>query len=684
MDRRTERRDEGVVIGGAVTRRRFMQYGAGAGAGLVLWSFAGNRAWAAAPPSGVLDPLSIPKYVRPLVIPPAMPQSRKPPGKPAGKLDYYEIAVREFRQPILPPSMGLEPTRVWSYGSVDHPETFNYPAFTIEASWRRPVRVKWINGLVKPNGDFRPHLLPIDQTLHWANPPGGPQGRDGHGSDHSPYRGPVPIVTHLHGGHSSEESDGYPEAWFLPKARNIPGGYARRGSRYQRFRAQAQRHLGQAWTPGTAVFQYDNDQRATTMWYHDHTLGMTRANVYAGPAGFYLMRGGPSDEVGGVLPGPAPAPGDPPGREYFEIPIAIQDRSFTEDGALFYPESRSFFEGLDPSQLQIPFMPDPACGGESDVAPIWNPEFFGNAIVVNGGTWPSLDVQRRRYRFRFLNGCNSRFLILRMSNGLPFWQIGNEGGFLPAPIEVSQVLLGPAERADVIVDFTNAPTGSEIFLLNVGPDEPFGGGEPGVDFPPADPDTTGQVMRFHVVAATGADPSTPPNQLVLPAIAPLGAAISTRQVSLNEMESATVNVRTDDGNVVLDCANGEPFAPVEADLGTLNPDGSGNPLGWDEPITETPALGAIEIWEIHNFTADAHPIHIHEITFEVVNRQSIDGGPPTPPAPWEAGRKDTVISYPGEITRVKALFDRPGLFVWHCHIVEHEDNEMMRPYRIVP
>ena len=580
--------------------------------------------------------------------------------------------------------MGLEPTRVWSYGSVDHPETFNYPAFTIEASWRRPVRVKWINGLVKPNGDFRPHLLPIDQTLHWANPPGGPQGRDGHGSDHSPYRGPVPIVTHLHGGHSSEESDGYPEAWFLPKARNIPGGYARRGSRYQRFRAQAQRHLGQAWTPGTAVFQYDNDQRATTMWYHDHTLGMTRANVYAGPAGFYLMRGGPSDEVGGVLPGPAPAPGDPPGREYFEIPIAIQDRSFTEDGALFYPESRAFFEGLDPSQLQIPFMPDPACGGESDVAPIWNPEFFGNAIVVNGGTWPSLDVQRRRYRFRFLNGCNSRFLILRMSNGLPFWQIGNEGGFLPAPIEVSQVLLGPAERADVIVDFTNAPTGSEIFLLNVGPDEPFGGGEPGVDFPPADPDTTGQVMRFHVVAATGADPSTPPNQLVLPAIAPLGAAISTRQVSLNEMESATVNVRTDDGNVVLDCANGEPFAPVEADLGTLNPDGSGNPLGWDEPITETPALGAIEIWEIHNFTADAHPIHIHEITFEVVNRQSIDGGPPTPPAPWEAGRKDTVISYPGEITRVKALFDRPGLFVWHCHIVEHEDNEMMRPYRIVP
>ena len=238
-------------------------------------------------------------------------------------------------------------------------------------------------------------------------------------------------------------------------------------------------------------------------------------------------------------------------------------------------------------------MPDPACGGPSDVAPIWNPEFFGNAIVVNGATWPSLDVQRRRYRFRFLNGCNSRFLILRMGNGLPFWQIGNEGGFLPAPIQVPQLLLGPAERADVIVDFTNVPTGTEIILRNLAPDEPFGGGEPGEDFEPADPETTGQVMRFHVVPATAPDPSTPPSELVLPAIAPLGAATNTRQVSLNEENSATVRVRTDrNGNVVLDCANGEPFGPVEADLGTLNPDGTGNPLGWDEPITENPAVGA--------------------------------------------------------------------------------------------
>jgi FtsP/CotA-like multicopper oxidase with cupredoxin domain len=668
-----------------ISRRRFIQYGAGTSVGLLVWRFHGGRAWAQPAAGGLLDPLSIPKYVTPLVIPPAMPRTGDIPQRGAGSIDYYEIAVREFRQHILPARMGLEPTTVWSYGSVDHPDSLHYPAFTIEAAWRRPVRVKWINGLVDASGAFLPHLLPVDQTLHWANPPGGARGRDRHGDDQSPYRGPVPMVTHLHGGHSEEESDGYTEAWYLPHARNIPPGYARTGSLYRSFRAKAQATIGQAWTPGSAVFQYDNDQRASTMWYHDHTLGMTRANVYAGPAGFYLLRGGPADAVQGTLPGPAPALGDPPGLDYFEIPIVIQDRSFNQAGALFYPDARAYFEGLDPSQLRIPFMPDPACTGPSDVAPIWNPEFFGNVMVVNGATWPTLDVQQRRYRFRVLHGCNSRFLILRMDAPLPFWQIGNEGGFLPAPLEVRELLLGPAERADVIIDFTDAALGSEIALQNLAPDEPFGGGMPGVDFEPADPDTTGQVMRFRVIPATAPDPTTPPSQLVLPAIAPLGAPTHTRQVSLNEQESATVRVRTDDaGNVVLKCRRGEPFAPVEADLGTLNPDGTGNPLGWDEPITENPAVGAVEVWEIHNFTADAHPIHIHEVTFEVVGRQAMGEPGLRPPEPWEAGRKDTVIAYPQEITHVKALFDRPGLFVWHCHILEHEDNEMMRAYRIGP
>jgi spore coat protein A, manganese oxidase len=669
----------------AITRRRFLEYGAGAGAGLWFWHSGSGWVFAHAPAGGVLDPCSIPKYEAALVIPPAMPRTSTIARRGGRSIEYYEIAVRQFRQRILPPSMGLAPTAVWSYGSVNHPRSFNYPAFTIEATWRRPVRVKWINGLVDRHGGFLPHLLPVDQTLHWANPPGGVAGRDHHGTDQTPYAGPVPIVTHLHGGHSTEDNDGFPEAWYLPAASNIPAGYARTGSFYETFRAEAERRLGQPWTTGSAVFEYDNDQRAATLWFHDHTLGMTRANVYAGPAGFYLMRGGPSDIHGRRLPGPAPALGDPPGLAYHEIPIAIQDRSFTQDGALFYPNNRAFFEGLEASQLQIPFAPDPACGGPSDVAPIWNPEFFGNMIVVNGATWPSLDVEQRRYRFRFLNGCNSRFLILRMSNGQAFWQIGNEGGFLPAPVERSELLIAPAERADVIVDFTHVARGTEIILQNLGPDEPFGGGVPGVDFEPADPDTTGQVMRLRVIAAKDVDTSTPPDRLVLPPIAPLGPATKTLSVSLNEAESATVRVTTEPNHdVILDCTNGEPFAPAEADLGTVNPDGTGKPLGWDEPMTETPALGAVEFWDIHNFTEDAHPIHIHEITFEVVSRRGIENGSPRPPERWEAGRKDTVIAYPNEITRVKAHFDRPGLFVWHCHILEHEDNEMMRPYRIKP
>ncbi|MHC4611471.1 MAG: multicopper oxidase family protein, partial [Planctomycetota bacterium] len=607
-------------------------------------------------------------------------------GKFKKKKDKYDIAVRQFTQRILSPPH--PETTVWSYGSVKHPGTvaeggtFNYPAFTIEANWNKTVQVLWRNQLVDNMGHFLPHILPVDQTLHWANPPGGDDNRDSRGTDPTPYTGPVPMVTHVHGAHTREDSDGYPEAWYLPDSDDIADDFAETGTFFDFFSDK----FDHDWETGAASFKYPNDQRATTLWYHDHTLGMTRLNVYAGPAGFWLIRGGPDDQVVGTLPGPAPGVGDDPLGTYFEIPIVIQDRSFNADGSLFYPDNRAFFEGLDPAQLQIPFIPDPACDGElSDVPPIWNPEFFGNMMVVNGFTWPYLEVEQRRYRFRFLNGCNSRFLILRMSNGMAFYQIGAEGGFLPAPVELTELVMAPAERADVIVDFTGVPVGTEIILLNLGPDEPFGGGVPGVDFDPSDPESTGQVVRFQVVAATSADVSTLPMALGMPqTVPPIDGGAPVRAVSLNEEESATVRVSEDaGGNVVLDCANGEVFGPTAALLGTRD-----EALTWGDVITENPALGATETWEMHNFTEDAHPIHIHLVQFQVVGREPFVGGTSiagsNDPLLSETGFKDTVIAYPGEITRVQARFDKKGLFVWHCHIVEHEDNEMMRPYHVGP
>ncbi len=649
-----------------ITRRRFLEYGAAGGAALLFPWRLDTRALAAIP-GGTLDPTTIAKYQLPLVIPPAMPRTPKNrlPTRVARNVDYYEIAVRQFQQQILPP--GMPKTTVWGHGSVNHPGTFNYPAFTVEARTDKAVRVKWINGLVGANGDFLPHLLPVDPTLHWANPPGGVAGRDRRPSFPSTpgtYTGPVPMVTHLHGGHNTEEADGYPEAWYLPAARNIPPEFATVGSYYDTFRTKFEEIWHQPWEPGTAVFQYANDQPPSTLWFHDHVLGMTRVNVYAGPAGFYLLRGGPAELPEGTLPGPAPKLGDPPGTRYYEIPIVVQDRSFNNDGSLFYPSSRAFFDGF-----AGPYIPG------SDISPIFNPEFFGNTTVVNGRTWPVLEVEPRRYRFRFMNGCNSRFVILKIvanpgaarpaQPALPFWQIGTEGGFLPAPVQLDQLLIALAERADVVVDFSGLTPGTELYVINEGPDEPFGGGVAGTDFPAADPDTTGQVMKLVVVPLTSRDTTVPPGDLTLPPFTPLGAASNTRKVSLNE----------DDSHVL------EGIGPREALLGTVNDDGTPNPLDWDDPITENPDLHAIEVWEMYNFTEDAHPIHIHEVQFQVVDRQPFDGDA-RPPEAWETGFKDMVIAYPDEITRVKARFDLPGRYVWHCHIIEHEDNEMMRAYTV--
>ncbi|MFC3997599.1 multicopper oxidase family protein [Nocardiopsis sediminis] len=576
----------------------------------------------------------------------------------------YTIGARQFQQQILPE--GLPATTVWGYGSAGRPETFHYPGYTIEARYGEPVTVRWANQLVDGARRYLPHLVAVDPTLHWANPPGGVRGRDSRPdftSTPGPYTGPVPLVTHLHGGRTSQESDGYPEAWYLPNATDIPQGYATTGSFYDRYKDEFEARWQIPWTPGTAVFRYDNRQRATTLWYHDHALGLTGPNVYAGLAGFYLLRGGPADLPPGTLPGPAPGAGDG-GGPYFEIPLVIQDRTFRTDGGLAYPAGRAEFDGFTG-----PYIPD------SDIPPIWTPESFGTAMVSNGRTWPALAAQPRRYRLRILNGCGTRTLILKITSdplaprpaapALPFWQIGNEGGFLPAPHETGRLLLAPAERADVIADFTGVPAGTALYLINEGPDAPFQGGTPGTDFPAADPATTGQVMKFEIAELSAPDTSTPPDRLELPPAEGLVPAIRSRRLSLNEEPSAVL----------------PGVSPARLALGGIDAQGRPVPRMWGDPVTETPRYGDTEVWEFHNFTVDAHPIHLHAVHFEVVGRQPF-GGTPTGPEPGEAGFKDTVIAYPDMTTTVKATFDVKGRFVWHCHMLGHEDNEMMRPYTI--
>jgi len=681
-----------------LTRRTFLKYTGGTMLTLFgIDKLTGLSAAIAQIPGGTLHPLNVPKYQTHLLIPPVMPKAGTINLQGGKNADYYEISMKQFPQQILP--KGFPMTTVWGYGAVTAASErglllHNAPSLTIEAKYNGPVRIKWINDLKDDNGNYLPHLLPVDQTLHWAYPPGGTAGRDSRPtftSTPGPYTGPIPIVTHVHGAVGvGDESDGYAEAWYLPAAGNIPAGYATEGTWYNFFAGKAASKFDVTWGHGFATFQYPNLGRASADWYHDHTLGMTRLNVYAGPAGFYIIRGGPAGDdavldsrtgTTAVLPGPAPKENDkfPPNKTYYEIPLAIQDRSFNTNGSLFYPNTREFFD-----EITGPYIPD------TDISPIWNPEFFGNMIMVNGHTWPFHTVERRRYRFRFLNGCQSRFLILDFNQipGVKVWVIGNEGGFLAAPVNLTanhgnRLLMGLAERADVIVDFTNVPVGNYV-LGNVGPDEPFGGGIPGQDFPVADPTSTGQIMQLRVVPAVAPDPTTPPQYLQLPAIIPLPPATVTRPLALLEEASAFF----DD-------------APAEALLGTVAGDpnvatGLWTKRHWAEPVTENPVMGATEIWELYNASADAHPMHIHEAVFEVVNRQPIvvnehtgevqvvSGSEPTPPEPWETGRKDTVIAYPGQVTRVRVQFNTPGQYAWHCHIVEHEDNEMMRPYRVGP
>jgi FtsP/CotA-like multicopper oxidase with cupredoxin domain len=632
-----------------IDRRVFLSYGASASLGLFAVGASGrHQAIAASVTGGTLRLSRVERFALPLAVPPAMPRSGP---------NAWRIAACERLQQMLPPP--FRPTRVWCYGASGVDDSFASPAFTIEATRGTPVEITWINELTTPERRFRPHLFAVDPTLHWANPGGRRDTRPTFAATPGPYRGPVPLVTHVHGMAEVDDwSDGYPEAWMLPDAADIPEGFAPVGTWFDFFWTKSGRR---DWGPGHATFRYPNSQRPTMLWFHDHVLGLTRLNVYAGLAGFYrLSSDDPADHptVAGSS-APAALPDGP-----YEIPLAIQDRSFNADGSLFYPDARRLFDGY-----AGPYVP------ASAVPPIWVPEFFGNVMVVNGRAWPHCSVEPRRYRLRVLNGCNSRVLILRFADPkVEVWQIGTEGGYLRAPVRLRDVRLAPAERADLVVDFSRLAPGSRVTLRNLGPDGPYQGA---ADAEPADPRSSGQVMQFRVVRASGPDPTTPPDRLAMPAIASLAPG---RERPLALVEAMTP------------AKSGE--VPHEVALGIFDPV-VGRPAGvtmahWADPVTENPALGDTETWAFHNFTGDAHPMHVHDVLFQVVDRRALDPttgrptGPARPPVPEEDGWKDTVTAYPGEVVRVRMTFSKPGQFVWHCHIVEHEDNEMMRPFRIGP
>lgn len=485
------------------------------------------------------DPNTIPKYIDPLPIPELAEHAFNDE-----RDEGYRISMTETFHKF---HSYFPKTKVWGYNG-------KYPGPTIEAFRDRTTYIKWENHLPEK------HLLPYDYTLH--------------GTIDSPE---VKTVVHLHGAHVEPESDGYPEAWFT---RN----YALTGPSFTK-----------------KVYKYTNHQRATTLWYHDHAMGATRLNVYAGLAGFYLIR----DELEERL-------NLPEGK--YEIPLMIQDKTFNSDGSLFYPEPV-----ITPG------------------API--PGFIGNTISVNGKLWPHLKVEPRKYRLRFLNGSNERHYNLQLSNKASFYQIGTDGGFLPQPNEIKSFNLYPAERMDVIVDFSKY-RGESITLTNSADD--------------ADSNTK-VIMKFRVsTRLSKKDTST------IPTILNPYDHIDVKNAA--KIRDLRLGTKLDPYGRLMLLLNGHMF---------------------HDPVTEIVQKDSVEVWNIINAGPVTHPIHIHLVQFKILSRTSITTGEDIPINSYELGFKDTIAVPSGTITTVAMQFSGfSGEYVWHCHFLEHEDHDMMRPLRV--
>jgi spore coat protein A, manganese oxidase len=542
-----------------ITRRKFLQSGA-----LAATLAARRRGWSQVfthpphiPPA--LDVDSLAQFVDRLPIPEIAAHLgfRPSPTDSKQNVPFYRLAAQPITSKV---HRDLPPTKLWSFGPFT-------PGPTIESRSGEPLLVEWVNALPAE------HFLPIDQTIHGAEP------------DKPAAR----TVVHLHGAKTRPESDGYPEDWVVPGK--------------------------------SSLYYYPNEQDAAMLWYHDHALGINRLNVYAGLFGAFFIRDGVEESLN--LP-----------KGKYELPLLLYDRLLTREGQLLYPVS-----------------PDPQSP--------WMPEVFGNAILVNGKLFPYLDVEPRKYRFRLLNASNARIYHLSLvSQGsavpgptdgatetVPFYQIGTDQGLLPAPVELKRLEIAPAERADLIIDFSRH-RGAQILLKS----------------------DTSTIMQFRISSEKVAETSSLPATLRAVPKIPESQAVKTRLLTLDEYV-------TKNGNTAMLLLNGSH---------------------WKWPITEKPVLGSTEIWTLINPTNDTHPIHLHLVRFQILDRQNYEPwlfqtkrelhvlGTPQPPDPNEAGWKDTVQAHSRMVTRIIVPFEGfTGRYVWHCHILEHEDNEMMRPYEVI-
>jgi len=500
-----------------------------------------------------LDPSTLKPFVDPLPIPRIAKSigTRAHPDNPRQQIPYYRVAMRELHQKV---HRDLPSTRMWSFDD-------SFPGPTIETQSGAPMIVEWANELPQR------HFLPIDHTLHGAEA----------------TLPEVRSVIHLHGGRTPAASDGYPESWVVP---------------------------GKSQT----CF-YPARQDAALLFYHDHTMGINRLNIYAGMQGFFIVR----DPLEAAL--------HLPGGKY-EIPLMVCDRLLRTDGQLDYPVS------------EYPGRP-------------WLPEVFGNAILVNGKLLPYLEVEPRAYRLRIMNGSNGRFYRFSLSNKGEFHVISNDQGLLTSPVATHRLPLAPAERADILVDFASM-AGTKIQLVSDSFDI--------LEF---------RVSELRVSEKAGTSPviSSLPATLRPPTRLDPTVAVTTRRLTLDE--------RLNDN---------------QRSMGMML-----NNTPWHMPITEKPILGTTEIWELVNLTDDSHPIHLHLVRLQILDRRRFDRfdfqangtlrftGPVQQPEAYESGWKDTIRADPGMVTRILVPFEGySGRYVWHCHILEHEDNEMMRPYEVLP